>query len=101
MMHDMHESLPGFSPKQIFHDGCDECERRGADVELALAHMDTQTFRSAWMRAHEWGKGRVTDVSHAEAPVLRLLSAMRNRIMTDALVAATVIPVRMNQLARY
>lgn len=77
-MHDYHPGLPGYSPDQILHDGCPECERRGADVELALAYMDDPTFARAWQRAIDWERP-MRDVSSAEAPLLRVLLAVRRR----------------------
>jgi hypothetical protein len=50
MMHAYHEGLEGFHLDQIFKDGCPECERRGADIEIALANMDVPTFQRAWDR---------------------------------------------------
>lgn len=31
MSHVFHEELPGYDVRQIWYDGCDECEKRGAD----------------------------------------------------------------------
>jgi hypothetical protein len=51
MSHDYHESLPGYHPDQILHDGCAECEHRGENVERAIANLDHKKFERAWVRA--------------------------------------------------
>jgi hypothetical protein len=48
--HDYHPGLPGYHPDQILHDGCAECERRGANVETAIGSMDHKRFEKAWLR---------------------------------------------------
>lgn len=53
MTHTYHEGLPGFDARQILHDGCDECEHRGKDLQMALAHLDNDTFARAWRRAYD------------------------------------------------
>jgi hypothetical protein len=76
-MHAHHESLPGFHPAQIFHDHCPECERRGADVPVALAHMDDPTFARAWSRAGELARTGLRDTARAEAPLLHVLEGVQ------------------------
>jgi hypothetical protein len=78
MMHDYHPSLEGYNERQILHDGCSECERRGKDVVVALAHMDDNTFARAWERAYNWqasqgDMSKVGRISRAEIPLLRTL----------------------------
>lgn len=81
MMHDYHDGLPGYDERQIFHDGCGECERRGADFELALAHMDRGTFARAWERAAQFNvSSSGLGIAAAEGPLLRLLGAIRDRL---------------------
>jgi len=81
MMHRYHEDLPGYDARQILHDGCPECEHRGADIELALAHMDRPTFIRAWRRAQEFNKSSSgLGISRAEAPVLRVLGSIQLRV---------------------
>lgn len=79
-MHVYHEGLPGYDERQILHDGCEECEARGADVELALAHLGIERFARAWDRAQLWSKGQRDEtgrISRAEASTLRVLAAVQ------------------------
>jgi hypothetical protein len=78
MTHDYHPKLPGYDERQIFHDGCRECEHRGKDVAMALAHMDDSTFNRAWVRtwnlhASHGDMATVGVTSRAELPLLRVL----------------------------
>lgn len=81
--HDYHEALDGYHPAQILHDGCGECEERGADPVLALNHLDAERFRRAWLRAADWNASippsghEAEHICAAEAPLLRLLWAMQ------------------------
>ena len=74
--HTYHNDLPGYDERQILHDGCPECERRGGDPRLALSHMDNEVFRRALARAVEWQSssysGRLA-ISAAEAPLLEVI----------------------------
>ncbi len=73
-MHNYHEVLPTSDPRQILHDGCHECELRGADPMLALAALDETRFEKAWVRAAAWNRDQeVGVVSAAEVPLLRML----------------------------
>ena len=82
-MHSYHNGLAGYAPEQIFHDGCPECERRGADPITALDYMDRPTFARAWRRAWQWNataERAPGGISAAEAPVLRVLWAVQSRL---------------------
>lgn len=72
-VHAYHEQLDGFDPRQIWHDGCEECEERGE--RLAIGMLDNGRFRRAWERAAEWNRygGSELAISRAEAPLLNLL----------------------------
>jgi len=72
-VHDYHEQLPGFDERQIWHDGCGECEARSA--RLAIDTLDHNNFRTAWVRAADWNmKGSSgLAISSAEAPLLNVL----------------------------
>ena len=73
--HDHHESLPGYSPAQLLHAGCRECDRRAATLDGGLAHLDAVQFARAWHRAALWrqGGGQLPDLDRAE---MRMLAAL-------------------------
>jgi hypothetical protein len=79
MSHVYHEALPGYDERQIWADGCSECEHRGKDLQIGLAHLDHTSFARAWRRAFDWkaSKGGGYDVtgeiSHAERGLLDAL----------------------------
>jgi hypothetical protein len=78
MVHTYHPSLTGYDKRQIFHDRCKECERRGGNVGLALKFMDDDVFARAWKRAFNWqasngDREAVGSVSNAERPLLESL----------------------------
>lgn len=77
MTHDPHHVLPGYSENQVLYDGCAECEQRGADVALAIGHLDSHAFARAWARAATLNRGGLEDVSHAEFPLLKALWAVQ------------------------
>ena len=74
-MHDYHENLPGYDPRQIWHDGCAECEERGE--RIGIASLDSSNFARAWRRAIDWNTVGANAVSHAEAPMLNALWAVQ------------------------
>lgn len=81
MSHVYHEELPGFHEGQLLIDGCPECEARGADIRLALDHLDAERFERAWQRASTFNNGEtehelVGQISHAERPLLDVLWAI-------------------------
>jgi hypothetical protein len=76
-VHDHHESLPGYHPDQLLHDGCDECEDRGQHVHEAIAKLDEDRFVLAWKRAGELQLHGLPHVSRAELPLLRALAAVQ------------------------
>lgn len=80
MSHDYHQGLPGYSPQQILHDGCIECEARGKRDDHGIGSLDQQNFARAWQRAAAWNRDIVTDVSAAEAPLLRTLWSLQLRL---------------------
>lgn len=71
--HIHHNYLPGYSPAQLLHDGCPECESRSEGVRAYLPHADASTWQRAWRRAIEYGRNGLPDLSQAEYPVLREL----------------------------
>ena len=76
-VHDFHEGLWTFSPHQILHDGCGECEDRGKDVATAIAKLDGYNFQRAWARATLWNKEGAPDISKTEVPLLRALWSLQ------------------------
>ena len=77
MSHDRHEGQPGYSPQQILHDHCRECEYRGDAVWPAINYLDMAAFANAWIRAVQYGRGELADVSAAEVALLRTLWAIQ------------------------
>ena len=81
MAHDYHEGQPGYSPAQILHDGCGECEARGRNLNIAIGSLDKGRFALAWRRAADWNRTTdILDVSRAERPLLEALWAIQLRL---------------------
>ena len=77
-MHDYHEQLDGFSPAQIWHDGCAECEARGEAV--AIGALDDSRFAKAWARAAQFNMTGLPDVARAEVKLLNTLWAVQLKL---------------------
>lgn len=75
--HAPHESLPGYDPAQILHDGCEECESRAASRSHGLSYLDQGRFARAWKRAGDWNRDGLSGVAKAEVPLLDVLWAMQ------------------------
>ncbi|SRR5229473_410214 len=73
MVHDYHEGLDGYSAGQLLHDGCGECEERSKEPWLAISHMDRGTFTRAVLRAIQYGRDGVPDMSVAEYAIVHTL----------------------------
>jgi hypothetical protein len=76
MTHDNHEALPGYDARQIWHDGCSECEFRSKYLPGTMTALDNETFRLAWQRAADANRdqnGTTGKISQAELPLLDLL----------------------------
>jgi hypothetical protein len=73
--HDYHEGLPGYSPEQLLHAGCGECDQRAAEPSGGLAHLDMTQFARAWHRAEAYRDSPelLPDLDPAE---VRMLSAL-------------------------
>lgn len=81
MVHDYHEGLPGYSPEQILHDGCLECEERGKRDDHGIGSLDSRRFAAAWKRAADWNRTTdIRDVSQAERPLLNTLWSIQLRL---------------------
>jgi hypothetical protein len=72
-MHDYHEGLTGYSPDQILHDGCSECEARSKETAGGLIHLDRSNIARAWARAALWNRSGLSDISRCEIPLLSAL----------------------------
>lgn len=84
MSHDYHEQLPGFDERQIWHDGCAECEQRGERV--AIETLDSDNFRRAWMRAVEWNhRGVQGSLAECERKLLQTLWSVHCQIERNGL----------------
>lgn len=81
-VHDYHEAHPGYSPAQILHNGCGECEARSRNIAHAIGRMDKGRFALAWARATAWNRAGLPDVSEAEAPLLMALWAIQLKLET-------------------
>src|SRR6185437_7617290 len=79
MTHGYHEGLPGYTPQQILHAGCAECEAHAREHSHGLAHLDPGSFAMAWFRAATWksGLGDLPDLDLAEIPLLEMLWAVQ------------------------
>lgn len=84
-VHAYHEQLPGYHPDQIWHDGCGECEERGATVYRGIGHLDQDNFARAWQRAIDWNIGDRIDlhIAEAERVLLETLWAVRCQLETQ------------------
>ena len=78
MMHAFHEDLAGYDARQIWHDGCPECEGRSLSLPMTIASLDKKGFRRAWQRAMDWNTDKnIGVVSRAEMPLLTQLWCMQ------------------------
>ena len=77
MSHDHHETLAGYHPDQILHDGCGECENRAKSADHGIANLDVPQFRRAWERAATWKRNGLASIAYAEIPMLSALWAVQ------------------------
>jgi hypothetical protein len=80
MSHDYHDGLLGYSPAQILHDGCAECEQRAASPDHGISHLDRRNFIRAWRRAAKWNTDGIPDLAQAEVPMFRVLWAVQLKL---------------------
>lgn len=92
-MHAYHDKLPGYSPEQILHDGCAECEERGAVVYRAIHALDAHNYQRAKLRARTWNGVGLSNVSHAERVLLETLWAIHCQEETAAYISAARVSV--------
>lgn len=93
MMHDYHDALPGFDDRQILHDGCAECERRGEDIARAISYLDPLNFERAWNRAFAFERGfheTTGRISRAEAPLLSALWAVQIQLERRGVILGSI-----------
>ena len=80
-MHTYHDSLPGYDGRQIWHDGCEECEFRDTRLPYSISTLDNEKFRLAVQRAEDMHDGKdVGRVSQAEARLLDTIDLVARRI---------------------
>ena len=78
MSHAYHDDLAGYDARQIWYDGCPECEGRSQSLPLTITHLDNKNFRRAWKRAADWNMDEdIGLVSKAEMPLLEYLWSMQ------------------------
>src|SRR6185437_12788688 len=92
MSHDYHEGLPGYSERQIFHDGCPECEDRAKRDDHGLSSLDRRRFYQAWARSAEWNWTDLPGISRAERPLLSMLWSLQLKLQSYAGVPIGVVP---------
>jgi hypothetical protein len=97
MTHDYHDGLPGYSPAQILHDGCAECEQRAASPDHGISHLDRIRFLRAWQRAAQWQTEGIRDTAAAEVPMFRVLWAVQVKL-EDLGVPIGTIPVSLPEV---
>jgi hypothetical protein len=98
MSHDYHESLPGFDPAQILHDGCGECEYRAALDTHGITQLDPNNFARAWVRAAQWNQGRLHGgISRAEMPMLKVLWAVQVQMERGGQPMIGILPQRQGE----
>jgi hypothetical protein len=76
MSHAYHDILAGYDSRQIWHDGCLECEGRGLSVPASLGALDDDTLLRAINRARQFHNGDVKhtgEISSAELDLLKHL----------------------------
>jgi hypothetical protein len=83
MVHDYHQQLPGYDERQIWFDGCAECERRAnlirrGDARLAIGYLDQNDIQRAAQRSEDWSVGKdIGPTSSTERPLLELFDVVR------------------------
>ena len=90
MSHDYHEGQPNYSPAQLLKDGCEECSQRSSRPWVAINNLDPATFARAWVRAADFERGQLDDVSLAEVPLLRILWAIQIQLEQRGIPIGTV-----------
>ena len=77
MTHAYHEQLEGYDSRQIWYDGCDECESRGKRLPHSVNTLDDDNFVRAIARSIAWNHDdEIGHVSDAERGLLEYLWVM-------------------------
>lgn len=79
-VHAYHEKLPGYDERHVLHDGCEECEQRGRDLEFGK--LDGGNFERMWERAALWDREGLGDLvpSQAERLMLTVLQRIQHQL---------------------
>lgn len=75
-MHAYHDGLENYDSRQIWYDGCEECEHRSHNLPDSIGQLDSNNLFRAIQRAKDWRNGKFDitgEISLAELPLLRLL----------------------------
>ena len=73
MSHDSHQFGAGDMTAPVFDDECGECGRKVLGRDRGISALDAFSFAAAWQRAADWNRGKVTNVTVTEAPLLDVL----------------------------
>lgn len=64
-------------PAQLLAENCPQCE--SMSPAEAIGAMEPEQFAAAWKRAVDWNRGRLTEVSATEVPLLLTLVALNGQ----------------------
>lgn len=94
--HAYHDELPGYDERQIWFDGCEECEARGRWAVDNLGTLDRERSLRAWQRAADWNldRGDVGPISDAERPLLHLFWRMQVWLERECSLPIGTLPVK-------
>ena len=76
MSHDYHDILEGYDERQIWCDGCTECEYRSQNLPSSVGYLDNSNLQRAIQRTRDWMNDNHNIIgrpSQAELPLLRML----------------------------
>ena len=94
-MHEYHEHLPGFDERQIWYDGCAECENRGKDPLYYLGTLDSARLRLAWKRSADWNDDLdIGPVSRAESGLLDTIYRIQVLLQRESGIPMGFLPAR-------
>ncbi len=73
MNHDFHHNAPNYDSRQIWVDGCAECESLGANVPYSIGELSDQGLRLALERAIQFNDGNTKRLGPVSSAEMRLL----------------------------